>query len=109
MHTGRRDAALRRRTRAVAQTAATAGDSDAGFEVTSDFERFSQIDDVFSRSRSDTELRDDKVDRFYSTYRRPLADWRAAKGFRQLDYAFRNATWQVADVFAEMYEASTLR
>ena len=86
------------------RTAAGSTDADARFEITNEFERFSQRDDVFSRSRRDDALRDEAADRFYSTYRRPLADWRAAKGYRQLDYAFRNATWHVADVFAEMYE-----
>lgn len=109
MHTGRVDSKRRARTRIPVRVAGSGTDQDAGFEVAADFERFSQVDDVFSRSRADTELRDEKADRFYSTYRRPLANWRAAKGFRQLDYAFRNATWHVADVFAEMYEADDRR
>lgn len=109
MHTGRHDARRRARARRHARVAPGCTDADAGFEITGDFGRFSQVDDVFSRSRADTELRDEAADRFYSTYRRPLADWRAAKGFRQLDYAFRNATWHVADVFAEMHEAADRR
>ena len=104
MSVGRLDAALRGRTRQRVRVATGSSDTDAGFDITPAFERFSQRDDVFSRSRRDDALRDDAADRFYSTYRRPLADWRAAKGYRQLDYAFRNATWHVADVFAEMYE-----
>lgn len=104
MHTGRNDAERRARTRIPVRVASDASDRSAGFDVQPDYERFSQADDVFSRSRTDGELRDDKADAFYSTYRRPLANWRAGKGFRQLDYAFRNATWHVADVFAEMYE-----
>lgn len=104
MHTGRSDARRRARTRIPVRVATGTSDADAGFDIGADFERFSQVDDVFSRSRADTELHDEAADRFYSTYRRPLANWRAGKGFRQLDYAFRNATWHVADVFAEMYE-----
>jgi len=109
MHTGRNDADLRARTRIPVRVADEATDRSAGFQIGDDFERFSQVDDVFSRSRADTELRDEAADRFYSTYRRPLANWRAAKGFRQLDYAFRNATWHVADVFAEMHEGDDRR
>ena len=109
MHTGRNDATKRARTRSPVRVAPSASDADAGFDLTRDFQRFSQVDDVFSRSRADTELRDEAADRFYSTYRRPLANWRAGKGFRQLDYAFRNATWHVADVFAEMYESGDRR
>lgn len=109
MHTGRNDARRRARTRIPVRVAGSASDADAGFDIGDDFERFSQVDDVFSRSRADTEMRTEAADRFYSTYRRPLANWRAGKGYRQLDYAFRNATWHVADVFAEMYEADDRR
>ena len=86
-----------------------AGDSDAGFDVLDDFERFSQVDDVFSRSFWDEAIRDDKTERFYATYRRPLTRWRRANGFTQRDYAVRNASWHVTDVFAEMYEGDDRR
>jgi len=109
MHAGRNDAERRARTRIPVRVATSASDDNAGFEITDDFERFSQVDDVFSRSRTTTELRNEAADRFYSTYRRPLANWRAAKGFRQLDYAFRNAAWHVTDLFAEMYEVDDRR
>lgn len=109
MHTARRDTELRARTRRRVKVATGDRDEDAGFEVGPDFERFSQVNDVFSRTRGRTELNDEAAERFYSTYRRPLADWRAGRGFRQLDYAFRNATWHVADVFAEMYEREDRR
>lgn len=79
-------------------------DRQAGFEVLDDFERFSQVNDVFSRSSWDDRIRDDKSDRFYATYRRPLTRWRRANGFTQRDYALRNAAWHVSDVFTEMYE-----
>ena len=57
-----------------------ASDASCGFCVGPDFERFSQVDDVFSRSRYDPDVHTDKAETFYATYRRPLADWRAAKG-----------------------------
>jgi len=80
------------------------GDVENGFEILDDFERFSQVDDVFSRSFWDPSIRTEKSNRFYATYRRPLDQWRTAKGFTQRDYALRNAAWHVSDVFAEMYE-----
>ena len=46
-------------------------------------------------------IRDERTARFFATYRRPLADWRSAKGFTQKDYALRNASWHVADIFAD--------
>ncbi len=74
------------------------------FEVGADFERFSQVNDVFSRSRWDETIRDERSETFFATYRRPLTRWRKANGFTQRDYAIRNASWHVADVFAEMFE-----
>jgi epoxyqueuosine reductase len=79
-------------------------DAEAGFEVLDDFERFSQVDDVFCRSWWDESIRDERSERFYATYRRPLTEWRRANGFTQRDYALRNASWHVSDVFTEMYE-----
>jgi reductive dehalogenase len=76
------------------------------YEVLDHFERFNQVNDVFSRSFWDERIRDDKSDRFYATYRRPLDQWRKANGFTQRDYALRNAAWHVSDVFTEMYEES---
>jgi len=77
-----------------------------GHQVLEDFERFSQVNDVFSRSFWDESIRSEKSDRFYATYRRPLDRWRKANGFTQRDYALRNASWHVSDVFTEMYEES---
>ena len=77
---------------------------DRGYEVLDGFERFSQVDDVFSRSFWDDSIRSEHSDRFYATYRRPLTQWRQANGFTQRDYALRNAAWHVSDVFTEMYE-----
>ena len=68
------------------------------------FERFSQVNDVFSRSMWDERVRDERSDTFFATYRRPLTKWRKANGFTQRDYAIRNASWHVADIFAEMFE-----
>jgi len=82
-----------------------ATDLDSGFDIDADrFERFSQTNDVFSRSFWDERIRDDKTDQFYATYRRPLEKWRKARGFRRQDYALRNAAWHVADHFAELRE-----
>jgi len=75
-----------------------------GHEVLDDFERFSQVNDVFSRSFWDDRIRDEKAELFYATYRRPLTRWRKANGFTQRDYALRNASWHVSDVFTEIHE-----
>ena len=79
-------------------------DEQRGYAVLDDFERFSAVDDVFARSWWDDEIRTPKAETFYATYRRPLTKWRKANGFTQRDYALRNASWHVSDVFTEMYE-----
>ena len=77
-------------------------DQETGFEVTSDFEGFSQKYDVFRRSFWDDRIRSEKSELFYRTYREPLATWRKADGFTQKDYALRNAAWHVSDIFTEL-------
>jgi epoxyqueuosine reductase QueG len=71
--------------------------------------RFSQKDDIFSRSFWDPEIHSDKTDRFYESYRRPLKDWRHVDGYHQKDFALRNAGWHVADFFAERLEPNDRR
>lgn len=82
----------------------SADDEAAGFEIQDDFERFNQRDDVFRRSWWDERIRSAKTERFYATYREPLATWRTADGFTQKDYALRNAAWHVSDIFTELKE-----
>ncbi len=78
---------------------------DAGWQIDSKrFQRFSQVDDVFNRSWWDPEVRSDKTEQFFESYRKPLEGWRKARGFRRKDYALRNAAWHGADIFAEMKE-----
>jgi ferredoxin len=81
----------------------------AGLEVRDDFERFNQRDDIFCRSFWDPTIHSDATDRFYATYREALANWRATDGFTQRDYALRNASWHVTDVFAELKEGEDRR
>ncbi len=84
-------------------------DPDAGFEVLEHFERFSQKDDIYSRAFWDPEIRSEKTDRFFETYRTPLRRWRKVEGFRQKDYALRNASWHLPDIFAELKERENRR
>ena len=84
-------------------------DAEAGFEVGEDFERFSQKDDVFCRSFWDPEVRTSRSDMFYETYRTPELRWRPVEGFTRRDYALRNASWHVTDLFAEFREGADRR
>jgi epoxyqueuosine reductase QueG len=76
-------------------------DAAAGFQVGPDFEAFAQRNDIYRRSFWDPTVRNSKTERFYNTYREPLAQWRKADGFTQRDYALRNAAWHVSDLFTE--------
>jgi ferredoxin len=84
-------------------------DAEAGFEVLDDFERFSQKDDIYSRAFWDPEIRSEKTDRFFETYRTPLKVWKTVEGFTQRDYALRNASWHLPDFFADLKESQNRR
>ncbi len=84
-------------------------DREAGFEIGDDFTRFSQKDDIFCRSFWDPRVRSHRSDMFYETYRTPKLTWRKADGFTQRDYALRNASWHVTDIFAEMRDGDDRR
>ncbi len=78
---------------------------EAGWRIdASQFERFSAVNDVFNRSWWDPSVRSEKTERFFESYRKPLEEWRKARGFQRKDYALRNAAWHGADIFAEMKE-----
>ena len=79
-------------------------DKAAGFEIKENFQRFSQRNDIFCRSFWDKRIRSSESDLFYKTYRKPLENWRDVDGFTQKDYAIRNASWHVTDIFAELKE-----
>ena len=79
-------------------------DEAAGFDIRDDFERFNQKSDVFRRSWWDERIRSEKARLFYTTYREPLKTFRKADGFTQKDYALRNASWHVSDLFTELKE-----
>ena len=89
--------------------ASPASDREAGFAVGGDFRRFSQKDDIFCRSFWDPEVRSDRSDMFYETYRTPRMKWRSVDGFTQRDYALRNASWHVTDIFAELKQDADRR
>ena len=84
----------------------SSGDHDraAGFETQKYFERFNQKNDVFRRSWWDERVQSEKARLFYTTYREPLKTFRKADGFTQKDYALRNASWHVSDIFTELKE-----
>ena len=76
-----------------------ASDKAAGFEITPDFQRFSQMDDIFTRAFWDDEIRSKDTDAFFASYRMEAAP-RRGEGFSQRDFALRNASWLISDVIS---------
>lgn len=101
----------------AAQSVGPVTDSEAGFDIeTAEFVRFDQRDDAFCRSWYDASYQEfcggaARVMSFYDSYRKPLANqWeKRGGGFSQRDFAFRNAAWHIADIFAERREAEGRR
>jgi epoxyqueuosine reductase len=77
----------------------TTSDRAAGIVVTSAFERFSQPNDMFCRSRWDPAVKSKRAKDFFLSHRRMVP--RKADGFQQRDFALRNAAWSVANEFSD--------
>lgn len=72
-------------------------DAAAGIEVTPEFERFTQRNDIFTRAFWDDSIRSAKTDAFFASYRMDAIP-RRGDGFGQRDFALRNASWLISDV-----------
>lgn len=83
-------------------TNSTSKDNDAaaGIDVTDEFERFDQRNDVFSRAMWDETVQSPKTDAFFASYRMEAAP-RRGDGFSQKDFALRNAAWLISDVVSD--------
>ena len=72
-------------------------DGSAGIEVTEEFERFSQRNDIFTRAFWDDTVRSGQTTKFFESYRMEAAP-RRGSGFSQRDFALRNAAWLISDI-----------
>lgn len=86
----------------------SASDADAGFEVTPDFERFNQMNDMFTRAMWDDRVKSDATDGFFASYRMEAAP-RRGEGFGPRDFALRNAAWLVSDIISNRSADDGLR
>ena len=73
-------------------------DAEAGFEISENFERFSQHDDIFNRAWWDEAVVSKDVKAFYDAQRYPKP--RRGEGFSQWDWALVNSAWSVARDYA---------
>lgn len=83
-------------------------DAAAGIEVTDDFERFNQRNDMFTRAFWDERIRSPRTDAFFASYRMEATP-RRGDGFNQKDFALRNAAWLISDVISERSAAEGMR
>lgn len=83
-------------------------DAEAGIEVTEDFARFSQRNDVFTLAFWDPQVRSRQTEAFFASYRIDATP-RKGEGFQQKDFALRNAAWLISDVIANRGAAAGRR
>ena len=79
-------------------------DKAAGIEVTYDFERFEQRNDIFTRAFWDSRVRSKHTEAFFRSHR-TAASPRRGDGFTQRDFALRNAAWTLSDIISSRSEA----
>ena len=90
------------------EKANTISDGEAGFVISKDFERFNQINDIFTRAFWDSKIRTKDTDAFFEGHRKQFTVRKSA-GFGQKDFALRNASWAVSDMFSNRSETEGKR
>ena len=83
-------------------------DNAAGFEISDEFERFNQRNDIFTRAFWDDRVKSADTDAFFASYRMEAAP-RRGDGFTQKDFALRNAAWLISDIVSDRSSAEGLR
>lgn len=93
-----------------AQWRARFADSDAalGFEISDDFQPFTQRNDMFTRAFWDDSVKTKHSDGFFASYRMDATP-RRGEGFAQKDFALRNASWVISDIISNRAGEDGLR
>lgn len=73
-------------------------DAACGFDVTNDFERFNQSNDIYTRGQWDARIRSEKVLNWFRGMFRTGLGARSAEGYSVRDFALRNAGWMGANL-----------
>ncbi|MCR9215189.1 MAG: reductive dehalogenase [Proteobacteria bacterium] len=77
-------------------------------ETGADFKPFSQRNDMFMRAWWDETIHSKDTEQFFASYRMDASP-RRGEGFNQRDFALRNASWTVADEYADRSQAQGKR
>lgn len=75
-------------------------DAQAGFKIDRSFQRFNQMNDIFTRAFWDPKVKSPHTDAFFASYRMDAAP-RRGEGFNQKDFALRNAAWTLSDLISD--------
>lgn len=81
-------------------------DEHTGFNISDDFQRFNQRDEIYCRSLWDPIVKSKKASAFFDGYYMPHAKARGSDGFGQRDYALRNASWHVTNILRDIHRDS---
>lgn len=81
-------------------------DAKTGFDISDEFSRFDQRNEIYCRSEWDPEVFTKKAAEFFRGHYMPHARARKADGFGQRDYALRNATWHVTNIIRDLRRES---
>ena len=73
-------------------------DEACGFDITEQFERFNQANDIYTRGQWDPRIRSEKVINWFKGMFTPGIGARAASGYTIRDFALRNAGWMGANL-----------
>ena len=77
-------------------------DAKTGFDVSEEFSKFDQRNEIYCRSEWDPEIKSKNATDFFRGHYMPHARARKADGFGQRDYALRNATWHITNVIRDL-------
>ena len=81
-------------------------DAETGFDVSVEFSRFDQRNEIYCRSEWDPEIKSQPASDFFRGHYMPYARARKAGGFTQRDYALRNASWHVCNLIRDLHRNS---
>ena len=85
-----------------------ASDDALGFEVDTNFARFDQRNDIFTRAFWDETVRSADTDAFFESYR-TAASPKNTTGFATKDFALRNASWEISNIISERAATDGMR
>ena len=76
-------------------------DEACGFEIEEGFQRFNACNDTFARAQWDSRVRSDKAIKWFKSIFTHGLGVRGAEGYRNKDFALRNAAWVGANMLIE--------